>query len=192
MQQLLTDPITQAWIAWVVLWTILAVWVKRPVRRESAWSRLAHYGPLIVAVVLLVMHRPDNWLGREIVPWHGASRYDTGLVLVIVGLMFTVWARMQLAGNWSGSVTVKDGHELIMHGPYRLVRHPIYAGALLAFLGTAIAQNQWRSLLAFMIVWLAWWRKWCLEERFMTERFGDDYKKYRTRVPAIIPGWPRR
>ncbi len=192
MQRLLGDPITQAWIAWVVLWTLSAVWVKRPVRREPAWSRLAHYGPLAVAVVLLLMHRPDNWLGLDVVAWHGADRYYTGLALVIVGLAFTLWARVRLAGNWSGSVTVKDKHELIVRGPYRLVRHPIYAGALLAFLGTAIAQDQWRSLLAFVIVWLAWWRKWRLEERFMTETFGDEYATYRARVPAVVPyRWPR-
>ena len=192
MRQLLTDPITLAWIAWVVLWTLSSWWVKRPVRREPAWSRLAHYGPLVVAVVLLVMRLPGNWLRREVLPWHGWDRYYVGLALVVIGLVFTLWARVQLAGNWSGSVTVKEHHELIMRGPYRLVRHPIYAGALLAFLGTAIAQNQWRSVLAFVIVWLAWWRKWRLEERFMQETFGDEYVRYRAKVPAVIPGWPTR
>lgn len=191
MRRLLTDPITQAWIAWVVLWTFSSLWVKRPVRREPAWSRIAHYGPLVVAVVLLVMRRPDNWLGGEIVSWHAVDRYYTGLALVVIGLAFTVWARVQLAGNWSGSVTVKEKHELIMRGPYRLVRHPIYAGALLAFLGTAIAQDQWRSLLALVIVWLAWWRKWRLEERFMQETFGAAYTNYRAKVPAVVPyRWP--
>lgn len=187
MRQLLTDPITQAWIVWAVLWTISSLWVKLPVRREPGWSRIAHYGPLVVAVVLLVMHRPDNWLGSEVVPWHGPARYYVELAFVVVGLAFTLWARVQLAGNWSGSVTVKQQHELITSGPYRLVRHPIYAGALLAFLGTAIAQDQWRSLLAFVIVWLAWWRKWRLEERFMQETFGAAYTNYRARVPAAVP-----
>jgi protein-S-isoprenylcysteine O-methyltransferase Ste14 len=92
-----------------------------------------------------------------------------------------------LGRNWSATVTVKDQHELIRRGPYRFVRHPIYTGMLLAFLGTAIAQDQWRSLLAFVLVWLALWRKWRLEERFMQETFGEQYAAYRREVPAVVP-----
>lgn len=69
--------------------------------------------------------------------------------LVATGLGFSALARLWLGHNWSAQVTVKQDHELIRSGPYALVRHPIYAGALLALLGTAISVDKWRALLGF-------------------------------------------
>ena len=138
------------------------------------------------------MPRPGGWLGQTVVPWQGHGQYLAGLVLVALGLGFSAWARALLGRNWSGTVTVKTGHELIVAGPYRLVRHPIYTGLLLAFLGTAVAQDQWRALLALLLVWLSFWRKWRLEEHFMQDTFGDRYRAYRAKVPAVVPWkWPR-
>jgi protein-S-isoprenylcysteine O-methyltransferase Ste14 len=187
MRDLLTDPLTLLWLAWLLYWWIASLRVKQPVRTESFASRLAHGLPMLAAALLLLMGRPANWLGQSVLPWHDWSRYDTGLALVAIGLAFSVWARWLLGRNWSATVTVKDQHELVQRGPYRLARHPIYTGILLAFLGTAIAQNEWRSVLAFVLVWLSLWRKWRLEERFMQETFGEAYVKYRAAVPAIIP-----
>ena len=186
-----SDPITLLWIIWLAYWGIAAARVKPPVRREPALSRAAHTIPLLLAALLLLMHRPGNALGSQLLPWRGAGRYDVGLALVALGLAFAVWARVFLGRNWSGIVTVKQDHELVRRGPYRFVRHPIYTGMLLAFLGTAIAQDQWRSLIALALVWLALWRKWKLEERFMQETFGEQYLAYRRQVPAVVPWkWP--
>lgn len=186
------DPITIAWLVWLVYWIAAAVRVKRVARRESTASRAAFWVPLLVGAALLVMNRPDNWLGATIYPLSFALRYYIGLALVIAGIVFSIWARIHLGGNWSGSVTIKDDHELIRTGPYRFVRHPIYTGLLCSILGTAIAEDQWRALLALVIIGLAVWRKWCVEERFMEETFGTAYSDYRRDVPAIIPGLPRR
>lgn len=187
MRGLLRDPITLLWIAWLIYWWVTSLRVKPVAREESRWSRLAHALPLAVAAILLIMHSPDNWLGRSVLPWHDGSRYDVGLAMVVAGLAFSVWARVTLGRNWSAAVTVKEQHELVVQGPYRFVRHPIYTGILLAFLGTALAQNEWRSLLAFVLVWLSLWRKWRLEERFMQDTFGDAYTKYRASTPAVVP-----
>lgn len=182
------DPITIAWLIWLVVWIGAAFRVKRVARRESTASRAAFWMPLLVGAVLLIMNRPDDWLGATVYPLPFVPRYYTGLALVIAGIVFSIWARVHLGGNWSGSVTVKAGHELIRTGPYRFVRHPIYTGLLCSILGTAIAEDQWRALLALVIIGLAVWRKWRVEERFMEETFGDAYRSYRQDVPAIIPG----
>ena len=54
-----------------------------------------------------------------------------GAIMIAAGLGFAVWARAHLGRNWSGIVTVKEGHALVRTGPYRAVRHPIYTGLLL-------------------------------------------------------------
>ena len=92
-----------------------------------------------------------------------------------------------LGRNWSGTVTVKENHELIRSGPYAIVRHPIYTGLLLAVLGTAIVFGEWRGLLAFCFLTIALLLKLQREERFMEESFPDTYPSYRAQVPALIP-----
>jgi protein-S-isoprenylcysteine O-methyltransferase Ste14 len=84
-------------------------------------------------------------------------------------------------------VQLKQDHELIVRGPYSIVRHPIYTGLLLAFLGSALAIGQWRALLATAIVAISFWRKLRLEERWMRELFGDRYVNYMRRVKALVP-----
>jgi protein-S-isoprenylcysteine O-methyltransferase Ste14 len=110
-----------------------------------------------------------------------------GAALTAAGLLFTVWARVHLGTNWSGTVTLKRGHELITSGPYAFVRHPIYTGLLLAFLGSALARDEWRGVLALALVALALWRKLRNEERWMREQFGDAYSAYSKRVAALVP-----
>jgi protein-S-isoprenylcysteine O-methyltransferase Ste14 len=96
-------------------------------------------------------------------------------------------ARQLLGRNWSGTVQVKQDHQLIRDGPYRFVRHPIYTGVLMAILGTAVAVGHWCGLFAVLIAFGSFWRKLTLEERFMWETFGSVYEEYRARTAALIP-----
>jgi protein-S-isoprenylcysteine O-methyltransferase Ste14 len=185
------DPIgplfAALWLAWVVYWWASARGVKPALRHEPWISRVGHFLPLGVAAWLLAApERPQGWLAQPIVS-RSAALAIGGVAITALGLALTVWARRLLGANWSGSVTVKQDHELIRTGPYRYVRHPIYSGLLLAFGGSALARADWRGLLALLIAWLALWRKWRLEERFMRETFGTAYADYAARTPAVIP-----
>jgi protein-S-isoprenylcysteine O-methyltransferase len=64
-----------------------------------------------------------------------------GAVLTAVGIGFAVWARVSLGRNWISQPAVKEHHELVTTGPYTYVRHPIYAGIMLAALGTALTSS---------------------------------------------------
>jgi protein-S-isoprenylcysteine O-methyltransferase Ste14 len=184
-------PIPALWAAWTLYWGLASFGNKAVRRREPLVSRLGHAVPLTVAALLFV-------------PWHGtpppmlawlyandlpATRADywTGVALVALGLGFSIWARRRLAGNWSGTVTLKENHELIRSGPYRFVRHPIYSGLLLAFIGSAVATAEWRGVLAVLVVLYAFLRKIRLEERWMVETFGARYTTYRAEVRALVP-----
>ena len=178
-----------AWLLWLAYWGISALHVKSAVRVESAASRFGKYAlPLIVAVLLLqdVRAFDGTFLNDRFVP---AELWIVwlGFFLTIAGLAFACWARVILGRNWSGVVQLKKDHELIVRGPYSIVRHPIYTGLLLAFLGTALAIGAWRGLIATAIVAVSFWRKLRMEERWLCELFGEQYADYMRRVKALVP-----
>ncbi|MDB5396866.1 MAG: hypothetical protein JWM91_4372 [Rhodospirillales bacterium] len=107
--------------------------------------------------------------------------------MLVAGLGFSIRARRYLGRNWSGTITLKEDHELIRTGPCGWVRHPIYTGLLLAFVGSAAALGQWRGLAAVGLAIVAFLLKIRLEERWMIEAFGDTYRLYRSEVRALIP-----
>jgi protein-S-isoprenylcysteine O-methyltransferase Ste14 len=175
------------WLSWAAYWWISSRNVKATVRHESMASRLSHIGPLVLAGILLtVPNLPVRFLGDRFLPL-ATWPFGVGAALTASGLLFTVWARRHLGANWSATVTIKESHELIVGGPYALVRHPIYTGILLAFMGSALAIGQWRGVLAVALAALAFWRKLRLEERWMQQQFGDAYRAYCRRVRALIP-----
>jgi protein-S-isoprenylcysteine O-methyltransferase Ste14 len=177
------------WLLWMVGWTIAAFRTKRVIRAEGIGSRLLHLIPFGLGIVLLtVPHAGGPWLAIRIYPQTLWS-FWIGTALVAFGMGFAVWARIHLAGNWSGTVTLKQDHSLTRTGPYRLARHPIYTGLLTAILGSAIVEAECRSWVALVLIILSFLRKIAVEERFLAIQFGDTYARYRAEVPALIP-WP--
>jgi protein-S-isoprenylcysteine O-methyltransferase Ste14 len=110
-----------------------------------------------------------------------------GLLLTVSGLLVVLWARVILGSNWSGSVTLKEDHELVEKGPYAYVRHPIYSGSLLMFLGTAIIIGNLGGFIGFPVFFISCWIKMKQEEILMIEHFGEEYPEYMTRTKALIP-----
>ncbi len=175
------------WLSWAAYWSLTSRNVKAIARQESSRSRLSHMVPLAVAIVLLWLPGfPVPWLGDRFMP-RAAWMFWSGALLTFGGILFTVLARVHLGKNWSATVTIKQGHELISSGPYAIVRHPIYSGLLLAFVGSALARGEWRGVVAVLIAFVALWRKLRLEERWMREQFGEQYEAYARRVAALLP-----
>ncbi len=92
-----------------------------------------------------------------------------------------------LGRNWSRSVTIKQGHELITTGPYAVVRHPIYTGILSGFLGMAISISQVRGFIVVVLVFLVFWLKLRMEEEWMRSQFGETYATYARQTAALVP-----
>jgi protein-S-isoprenylcysteine O-methyltransferase Ste14 len=175
------------WMTFLVYWQIAARGAKTTRRLEPLSMRVLRVLLFGFALLILILHRlPVHWLYRQLYP-ESAAGFWAGAAVTLVGLLFCVWARLHLGANWSRSVTVKQGHELITSGPYRIVRHPIYTGLLTGFIGTAIALGQVRGGIAFLLVLIALWMKWRLEERWMREEFGQPYAEYVRRVRAVVP-----
>lgn len=181
------ELIFAAWLAWAAYWLISAARAKRTQRRESSTSRITYLVPLVLGAWLIAAPQL-RWgpLSQQLWP-DAAARCRCALVLVVLGLAFSVWARVHLGRNWSAGVTLKEGHELIRSGPYAYVRHPIYTGLTVALLGTAVACGEPRALLGLAIMLYSFVRKLRIEEGFMRELFPGDYERYRAQVPALVP-----
>ncbi len=175
------------WLGYVAYWWAMSKNVKVTERSESAPSRLTRLVLIVCAVALLSLPSVPFLLLKERFLPRGVLYFWCGAALTAGGLLFSVWGRRRLGKNWSQAVTVKEGHELITSGPYALVRHPIYTGLLLAFIGSAVARGEWRGLLAATLVFGALWHKLRLEEKWMRAQFGESYEAYSRRVAALVP-----
>ena len=179
------------WLIWVVAWWIFAINVKVTVRRQALLPNLLNTALWFCAFGLLwAPFVPVRGLMERFLPgaeWQFWAAL--GAMLTLIGLLFTVWARVYLGRNWSGmGVTLKADHESVTGGPYRLVRHPIHSGLMLALIGTALAIGQWRGVLSVVLLLIAIAHRIFVEERLMREQFGATYDAYAKRVSALVPG----
>ena len=109
-----------------------------------------------------------------------------GVILCAAGMVVLIWGRQYLGRNWSQTVAVKKGHELVTSGPYRYVRHPMYAGGLLACVGSAIvAGGAWIFLLVILGSLFLW--RVGAEDKLMAQQFPKDYPDYQKRTKALVP-----
>jgi protein-S-isoprenylcysteine O-methyltransferase Ste14 len=153
------------WIGFLLYWQVKAAGTKATKRLEPASSRIVRAVVFLSAIFLMSWpHIPVSWLSRQFLP-QTAWTFWLGAAITAAGLLFAVWAREHLGTNWSRSVTIKQDHQLIVTGPYALVRHPIYTGILTGFLGSALALAQMRGIVAFVLISLVLWYKLRLEER---------------------------
>jgi protein-S-isoprenylcysteine O-methyltransferase Ste14 len=177
----------RCWAAWAILWAAMAFFSKSNKRRESPGQRLQHVIPAMLGFLLLFREGVGSpWFTRPIFP------DDPVLMLVCValtmlGLLFSVWARLALGSNWSGTVTIKANHQLIRRGPYRFIRHPIYTGMLTALLTTAITQRLVSGVLGFAVVYFALYRKALREESFLSQEFGDAFAEHQRHTGMFLP-----
>lgn len=110
-----------------------------------------------------------------------------GLALTVAGLGLGTWAKIRLGRWFSGTFGVKPGHELVTDGPYAVTRHPLYTGIVTAFAGSALVWNSLLTMALAVVVILPLWVHTVIEERIFVAHFGDAYRRYRLRVPRLIP-----
>jgi protein-S-isoprenylcysteine O-methyltransferase Ste14 len=172
---------TSIWIAWLVFWVywlISAAGAKKG--RRSLGSRCPG---LLIALPAVVLIRT---LGPKRLAVHDPALEALGTILFACGLALAVWARVHLGRNWGMPMTRKDEPELVTSGPYRLVRHPIYSGILVATVGTALATNiYWLITFAVAAAYFAY--SATVEERLLTDAFPSAYPGYKGRTKMLIP-----
>ena len=179
--------IRYSWWTIAVLWLIAAFTSKRSVQVQSVGSRAVQV--ILTLAAFLLVFDADTAIGPlayQILPQSLTSSI-VGAILTVAGILFAIGARLYLGRNWSGTVSVKENHELIRSGPYAIVRHPIYTGLLIALAGSAIELGQVRGALGVVVALIGFKLKSQTEEFFMQQQFGAEYGRYKGSVRGIIP-----
>lgn len=174
------------WIVFMAYWAISAFNTKKNVYRQRN-MRWRFPGIVIMVAIFFISQLPyvPSYLRRNPIPQTAAVGI-VGVALCAAGIAFAIWARWHLGRNWSGTPSLKEGHELVTSGPYRYVRHPIYTGIILAFLGSAlIGGTLW--MFAFVFLFITFLARVGAEERLMMQQFPDQYPEYKKRTKTLIP-----
>jgi protein-S-isoprenylcysteine O-methyltransferase len=111
------------------------------------------------------------------------------LCLVVAGLGVRWVSILTLGRLFTVNVAIHDNHTLVERGAYRYIRHPSYAGLLLAFLGLGVFFASWLSILALVVpIAFAILNRIRKEEAALLAAFGDSYAAYCRRTKRIVPG----
>lgn len=175
------------WAAWAGYWWYQARSAK-PMRQRMTRASRARYAVLLGAAMGLMapLHGDVPPLNRIVIPPSVPLDW-AGVAICWAGAAFAVWARVTLAGNWSGVVSLKHDHEIIDRGPYAYVRHPIYTGILAMILGSALLEFDVARTLAVALAFLSFRIKLGQEENLLSTHFPGTYPAYAARTRRLIP-----
>jgi len=177
-------------LAVVYIVSELALALKR--RAKTGESRDEDRGSLILIWMVIVSSAALAVGAAEVFPAAAMPAAPTlrvlGVALFWAGLIVRWWAIIHLGRYFTVDVAIAANHRLIATGPYRVVRHPSYTGALIAFLGLALCRANWASLVVLIVpVFLVFLRRMRIEEAALLRAFGDQYRDYMNRTKRLIP-----
>ncbi len=172
------------WVAFSIYWDIAAKNSAPAKSSETKASRGIHV--FLANAALIMIGAPIHGLGRFVAA--SSAMMTVGLLIEVAGVSVAIWARQHLGRNWSGEITIKQDHQLIQTGPYQHLRHPIYTGLLMMYVGLTVATGEWLGLVGLAVAMIAYWRKTRMEEANLGIAFGAAYDTYRRGTWAIVPG----
>lgn len=178
--------IAAAWIVWMFTWILAAGWSARTASHHDLGAESPSRVLTLAAVVMILA---SYWPFPQAILWTTSPQIGWATAgLVALGLGFTWAARLHLGPLWSSTSAPTEDHRIVDTGPYGVVRHPVYAGLLLAVVATAIERGRLEAIAGALVLIAAISVRAKLEERFLRRDLGDEpYASYRRRVPMLIP-----
>ncbi len=182
-----------SWATFMIYWAISSLSVKRDIPDSSHlkwwWARalviivlliLWHYGSISLLSLRAVQFSPLNWLSGK-----NTILNSIGATLTALGIALAIWARIHLGRNWSSHPALKEGHELVTSGPYKLIRHPIYTGVIVAAFGSTFVSIS--AIVIFFATLIIFTARIGKEESLMMNQFPNQYLEYKKHTWALIP-----
>jgi len=141
-----------------------------------------------VFLLLLVNLFVVAWFGYAEIGALTDWAYYLGLSLSILANATYFWGHQSLGRYFSSMVVVYQGHQLVEHGPYKFVRHPMYSSVLLGSIGVGLMAQSWAALGYIVIanaILVAY--RTSVEEKALISELGEQYISYTRRVKRLIP-----
>ena len=175
--------------AYIILIVGLLVWFlpfplagwnrKTPQKRDSRWR----WGLLLEVIAFALVWLVPLW-SRSLSPWRIAPSV---LFLLLASLLSWTGTRA-LGRHLRFEAAVDADHQLIRSGPYRVLRHPIYASMLCLILGTGfMVARPWLFVVALILFLAGTEIRVRVEDRLLADRFGEEFREYRRNTAAYIP-----
>jgi len=153
---------------------------RRTIARGAAISQLLPYGIFVPYAVIALRPGPE-------LPFSDPIRW-VGLGLVVSGIALSIWSATTLGRHYDLEVEVHEGHELVDRGPFAIVRHPVYLGLAVHFIGACLATGNWLLIAGTLFVsFPALYVRAREEERLLRTQLGAVYDAYVRRVPMLVP-----
>lgn len=185
--------------AGLVFYLLVAAWVASEQwlswrRRSQAGARRsdAHTLPLLLVTISASVGL-GVWLSF-VRPWPIPEPprhvlYAVGLALMAAGMLLRWWSIRVLAQFFTVDVSIRPDHRIVRDGPYRLLRHPSYTGALATFYGFALCLGDVAAALVVIVpVTLVFLRRIKVEEAVLAQAFPQDYPAYSRQTRRLLPG----
>jgi len=110
-----------------------------------------------------------------------------GLALFVIGLTIALVAVFTLRRSYASTLVIREDHQLITHGIYRFTRHPVYLGVIIAIIGVPVYASSLYGLLTMSALIPVILNRVRMEERLLTEEFGDAHRTYKEATSKLIP-----
>jgi protein-S-isoprenylcysteine O-methyltransferase Ste14 len=113
-----------------------------------------------------------------------------GLAIIFLGMWLLFWAHIHLGKNWSPVIEKKFSkvRKLIMSGPYKYIRHPIYSASFIILIGFFVLTANWALTgVPFIILILFYMSKIPREEKELINNFGKNYFNYKKKIGGLFP-----
>jgi protein-S-isoprenylcysteine O-methyltransferase Ste14 len=173
-----------SWIGFWVYWIVSAV--RTGLKRDATQPRRHRLLLPIVVIAFYLFVDPSTNINKPTFQHQSILLKTLGVVIFYGGIALAVWARRTMGNSWGIPMTVKSGSKLITSGPYKLIRHPIYAAINLMLLGSAIL---------LIRVWLVFFVLGSIvavyssleEEKSLAKQFPKEYPNYKKRTKMLVP-----
>jgi len=147
------------------------------------------FWPIALGIMVVFFLSPLEYLYFATFQPRTAWTEAIGVGLVFLGSALFVWARRTLGRNYSGHVSVKTEQELVQNGPYRIVRHPAYAGYVFIAFGLALGYSSLSGFVSTLLILLpATVYRIRVEDRMLAEHFGTQFEEYARKTKRLLPG----
>ena len=110
-----------------------------------------------------------------------------GLALIVIGFTILIVAQVTLRRYYSSTLVIREDHQLITHGIYHFIRHPIYLGNIMVFIGISVFTSSFYGLLIMSALIPIFLNRIRMEERLLIEEFGDAYRAYKQATRKLLP-----